>query len=368
MSKLFDRSVINGMELSNRFVRSATWEGMAAEDGTVTPKLTETLVALANGGVGLIITSHAYVLPEGQAGPWQLGIYKDELIDGLQEMTTAVHSFGAKIAMQISHAGNFAPKPLTGRPPMVVSNYEGLSKSPREEMTTDYIRKLVVAFADAARRAKAAGFDGVEIHSAHGYLLNQFLSPAFNHRADEYGGGIENRAGIHLEILQAIRKVVGREFPVLIKLNGQDFVENGLTLADSLQVGRMLTDAGLDAIELSGGLVTGGKLSPSRFGIKTEEEEAYFREDAQAFKNEIKLPLILVGGVRSLEVAERLVEDGVADYISMSRPFIREPNLINRWKAGDRRRALCKSDNMCFSPGMQGDGIYCVTEEREKGV
>lgn len=367
MSKLFDRSVINGMELSNRFVRSATWEGMAAEDGSVTPKLTETLVELARGGVGLIITSHAYVLPEGQAAPWQLGIYKDELIDGLRELTTAVHSFGAKIAMQISHAGNFAPSPLTGRPPMVVSNYEGLSKSPREEMTTEYIRQLVVAFADAARRAKAAGFDGVQIHSAHGYLLNQFLSPAFNRRADEYGGGVKNRARIHLEVLQAIRKVVGRESPVLIKLNGQDFVENGLTLADSLQVWRMLADAGLDAIELSGGLPTGGKFSPSRFGIKTEEEEAYFREDAQAFKNEIKLPLILVGGVRSLEVAERLVEDGVADYISMSRPFIREPDLINRWKAGDRRRALCKSDNMCFSPGLQGDGIYCVTEEREKG-
>jgi 2,4-dienoyl-CoA reductase-like NADH-dependent reductase (Old Yellow Enzyme family) len=367
MSKLFDRSVINGMELSNRFVRSATWEGMATKDGSVTPKLTETLVALARGGVGLIITSHAYVLPEGQAAPWQLGIYKDELIDGLKELTTAVHGFGAKIAMQISHAGNFAPTPLTGRPPMVVSNYEGLSKSPREEMTTEYIRKLVVAFADAARRAKAAGFDGVQIHSAHGYLLNQFLSPAFNRRADEYGGGVKNRARIHLEILQAIRTAVSREFPVLIKLNGQDFTENGLTLADSLQVGRMLADAGLDAIELSGGLPSGGKLSPSRLGIKTEEEEAYFREDAQAFKNEIKLPLILVGGVRSLEVAERLVDDGVADYISMSRPFIREPDLINRWKAGDRRRALCKSDNMCFSPGLQGDGIYCVTEEREKG-
>src|SRR5271157_2973117 len=192
MSKLFERSVINGMELSNRFVRSATWEGMAAEDGSVTPKLIETLVELARGGVGLIITSHAYVLPEGQAAPWQLGIYKDELIDGLQEMTTAVHSFGVKIAMQISHAGNFAPKPLIGRPPMVVSNYEGLSKSPREEMTIDYILGLVVTFGDAARRAKAAGFDAVQIHSAHGYLLNQFLSPAFNRRTDEYGGAIEN--------------------------------------------------------------------------------------------------------------------------------------------------------------------------------
>jgi len=129
----------------------------------------------------------------------------------------------------------------------------------------------------------------------------------------------------------------------------------------------MLVNAGLDAVELSGGLLTGGKLSPSRSAIKTEEQEAYFKDDAQAFKNEIKVPLILVGGMRSFEVAERLIENGVADYISMSRPFIREPALINRWKAGDRRRALCKSDNLCFGPGVQGQGIYCVTEEREAG-
>jgi 2,4-dienoyl-CoA reductase-like NADH-dependent reductase (Old Yellow Enzyme family) len=366
MSKLFERSVINGMELSNRFVRSATWEGMAAEDGSATPKLIETLVALAKGGVGLIITSHAYVLPEGQAGPWQLGIYKDELVDGLQKLTSAVHEAGGKIVLQFSHSGKFASPQLTGRSPLVVSDFDGLSKSPREEMTTDYIRKLVAAFGEAARRAKAAGFDGVQIHSAHGYLLSQFLSPAFNRREDEYGGGIENRARIHLEIYRSVRKAVGGEFPVLIKLNCRDFAENGLTLEDSLQVGRMLAEAGLDAVELSGGLLTGGKLSPSRMGIKSEEQEAYFREDAQAFKNEVNIPLILVGGMRSFEVAERLVADGVADYISMSRPFIREPALINRWKAGDRGRALCVSDNLCFAPGMQGKGIYCVSEELEK--
>ncbi len=367
MSKLFERSAINGMELSNRFVRSATWEGMAAEDGSVTPKLTETLAALARGGVGLIITSHAYVLREGQAGPWQLGIYKDELIEGLWDLTTAVHENGGKVVVQITHAGNFAAKQLIGRSPLVVSDFEGLSKSPRQEMTIDYIRELVVAFGESARRAKAAGFDGVQIHSAHGYLLSQFLSPAFNRREDEYGGSIENRARIHLETYQAVRKAVGDEFPVLIKLNCQDFAENGLRSEESRTVGRMLAEAGLDAIELSGGLLTGGKLSPSRSGIKSEEQEAYFKEDAQAFKNEINIPLILVGGIRSLEVAEHLVEDGVADYVSMSRPFIREPALINRWKAGDRQRARCNSDNLCFGPGMQGQGIYCVTEEQEKG-
>ncbi|MEA3223083.1 MAG: hypothetical protein U9P49_07970 [Thermodesulfobacteriota bacterium] len=127
-----------------------------------------------------------------------------------------------------------------------------------------------------------------------------------------------------------------------------------------------LANAGLDAIELSGGLRTSGKLSPSRAGINAEDKEAYFKEDARAFKNEINIPLILVGGTRSFDVAERIVEEMVTDYISMSRPFIREPDLINRWKAGDRSKAKCKSDNLCFSPIFKGDGVYCVTKEHEK--
>lgn len=367
MSKLFDITEINGMELSNRFVRSATWEGMASDDGAVTPKLIDTMVNLAKGGVGLIITSHSYVSKEGQAGPWQLAIYKDEFIPGLREMTTAVHDCGGKIVLQIAHAGNFAPSKLTGQAPLVVSDFEGLATSPRSEITPQDIQNLVAAFSDAAERAKAAGFDGIEIHSAHGYLFNQFLSPIFNRRQDEYGGDIGNRSRIHLETLNAVRRTVGKEYPVLIKLNCRDFQENGLTLEDSLRVGRMLADAGLDAIELSGGLLTGGKLSPSRPKIDTEDKEAYFQEEARSFKEHIDIPLILVGGTRSFEVAERLVYDKVTDYISMSRPFIREPDLINRWKAGDHRRAGCISDNQCFGPAMKGKGIYCVTEERELG-
>jgi 2,4-dienoyl-CoA reductase-like NADH-dependent reductase (Old Yellow Enzyme family) len=366
VSPLFQRTAINGMELSNRFVRSATWEGMATDDGAVTPKLIDTMVALAKGGVGMIITSHSYVVPEGQAGPWQLGIYKDELVSGLKKMTSAVHEHGGKIVVQLAHAGHFAFRSAMASAPVVVSNFEGLSKSPRQELTAEDIRNLVVRYADAAGRAKAAGFDGIQIHSAHGYLFSQFLSPVFNRREDQYGGDIRNRARVHVEAYRAMREAVGEGFPIMIKLNCQDFAENGLTLKDSLQVGRMLADEGLDAIELSGGLLTGGKLSPSRPGIKTEDKEAYFSEDAKAFKRQISIPLILVGGMRSLEVAERLVDDSVADYISMSRPLIREPALINRWKAGDRRRALCKSDNLCFQPAMQGDGIYCITEDREK--
>jgi 2,4-dienoyl-CoA reductase-like NADH-dependent reductase (Old Yellow Enzyme family) len=225
---------------------------------------------------------------------------------------------------------------------------------------------VVSAYGQAARRAQQAGFDGVQIHAAHGYLLNQFLSPAFNQRNDQYGGEIQNRARALIEVLVSVRKAVGKNFPVLVKLNCQDFIENGLTLEDSLQVGLMLTGNGIDAIELSGGVLIGGKLNPVRMGIKTEDKESYFKQGAMAFKKKVDVPLILVGGNRSFQVAERLVDEGVVDYISMSRPFIREPDLINRWKSGDLSRATCLSDNMCYGPAREGKGIYCVTEEKQR--
>lgn len=365
-SVLFETTSINGMKLANRFVRSATWEGMAADDGSVTPKLIETMTALAKGGVGLIISGHASVSPEGQAGPWQLGIYKNELIEGLKKMTGAVHDAGGKIVAQLAHAGHFAIKELTKQPPHVVSNFEGLAKSPRHELTGKDVANLVSAFADAAGRAKAAGFDGVQIHSAHGYLLSQFLSPAYNKRTDEYGGDIAGRSRIHLEIYNAIRKKVGNAYPVMIKINSEDYIENGLILEDSIQASKMLSDAGIDAIELSGGTLVSGKLSPSRSRITSEEKEAYFRNAASAYKQKISAPLILVGGNRSISVAEQLVKDGTCDYISMCRPFIREPDLVNRWKSGDQAPAKCKSDNMCFGPALEGKGIYCVVDEQER--
>jgi 2,4-dienoyl-CoA reductase-like NADH-dependent reductase (Old Yellow Enzyme family) len=366
MNRLFESSEINGMKLANRFVRSATCEAMAGLDGAVTPRLIDAMKTLARGGVGLIISGHAYIRQDGQASPWQLGVYKDDLIPGLREMADAVHAVEGKIVMQLAHAGHFAPEKLTGQFPVVASDYDGLSLSPRKELTVQGIQDLIAAFADAAKRARSAGFDGVQIHAAHGYLLSQFLSPVFNRRGDSYGGSLENRARFHIEVVHAIRKAVGKAFPVLIKMNCRDFVENGLSLEDSLIAGELLTRAGLDAIELSGGLPTGGKLSPIRLGIHSQDKEAYFREESRAFKKRIPIPLILVGGNRSIEVSEQLVEAGAADYIAMSRPLIREPDLISRWKSGDHRRAECTSDNLCFGPGLEGKGIYCVTEEREK--
>lgn len=366
MSTLFESAKISSMVLRNRFVRSATWEAMATANGQVTPRLVDTTAALARGGVGLIISGHAYIRPAGQAGPLQLGAYKDDLIPGLRQMAAAAHDHGAKILLQIAHAGYFAAHNLTGMPPLAVSASVKLDDIPRREFTAADIADVAQAFAAAAGRAKAAGFDGVQIHSAHGYLFNQFLSPLFNRRADEYGGSLANRARVHLETIRAVRRTVGADYPILIKANGRDYAEGGLELEESVEAAALMEQAGLDAIELSSGMTKFSKFGSARTGITAQAKEAYNQEEAKAFKRRLKIPLILVGGIRSLTVAERLVRDGVCDFISMSRPFIREPGLVNRWKSGDRRKATCISDNLCFGPARSGEGVYCVTEAKKR--
>lgn len=366
MADLFETTRINGMTLANRFVRSATWEGLAADDGASTPKLAGLMATLAKGGVGLIISGHAYVRPEGQAGPWQLGACKDELIPELTVMTNTVHVAGGRIVLQLAHAGFFADPRLTGRTPLAPSALAETAKSPRREMTPDDIAAVVEAFGCAAGRAKQAGFDGVQIHAAHGYLLSQFLSPAFNRRTDRYGGTLDNRARALVEVLGAVRRTVGPDYPVLVKMNCGDFIENGLSLDDAVRVAEHLADNGIDAIEISGGVVTGGKLSPSRMGIHSAEKEAYFLDRARAFRKAVEVPLILVGGNRSYAVAETIIREETVDYIAMSRPLIRQPDLINRWQSGDREKAECLSDNQCFAPARAGEGIFCVTRQKSQ--
>jgi 2,4-dienoyl-CoA reductase-like NADH-dependent reductase (Old Yellow Enzyme family) len=198
-------------------------------------------------------------------------------------------------------------------------------------------------------------------------LLSQFLSPFYNRRKDEYGGSLENRARIVLEVLESIRGRVQADYPVMIKLNSQDFVEVGLSVDESLKVAAMLDASGIDAIELSGGTFYASKLTPVRKGrLDSQNDEVYYKNEAGRFKQAVGVPLMLVGGIRSFEVAERLVDDGTADYISLCRPFIREPDLVNRWKSGDRRKAFCISDNECFRPGRSGEGISCVMTEKDK--
>jgi len=365
MSKLFETTQISSLTLENRFVRSATWEGMASENGACTRKLIELMVRLARGGVGLIITGHAHVSPEGQAAPWQLGIYRDDFVDGLNDMTDSVHAAGGKIVMQLAHAGCHANSELSGQEPVGPSVMENEKGPFCREMSGEDIRRVIEAFGRAAFRAKQAGFDGVQIHAAHGYLLSQFLSSFYNKRTDDYGGSLGNRARMVVEVLREIKREAGHQYPVMIKLNSEDFVEGGMTVDEMLQIAARLELAGIDAIELSGGTMYSGKYSAVRRGkLKSEVDEVYYPEAARQFKSRMKLPLMLVGGIRSFAVAERLVNHNLADYISLSRPLIREPDLVNRWKSGDRGRAACQSDNLCFKPALQGEGIYCVTERK----
>ncbi len=336
------------MVLANRFVRSATWAGMATDDGAPTPGLVNLIAGLAVGQVGLIITGHAYVREDGQHAPWQLGICQDTLIPGLKDITSAVHAHDSKIVVQLGFGGAYLSKARVG------------------SMRTDDFHVLAEAFGQAALRAREAGFDGIQILAAHGFFLSQMLCPRYNDRSDEYGGNIANRAQALLEVVEAIRSAVGRDYPVLVKLNCEDFVEHGLTLDDSVKVAGMLEMAGVDAIELSGGLLNNPNVMQSTIG--SGDPRAYFQSQAGAFKETIKIPLILVGGIRSYEAAEQLVGEGFADYISMSRPFIREPELVKRWKSGDRREAFCISCDNCFEPIKKGEGVSCQPLEPEEAV
>lgn len=340
MKTLFEPSRINTLSLANRFIRSATWEGLADDNGKCTCRLIELMSELAQGGVGLIITGHSYVHLNGRHSPGQLGIDRDLLIPSLQSMTRAVHDSGGKIAVQLGYGGAY------------------LSKSRLRSLSGRDIQETVMSYAQAAIRAKEADFDAVQIFAAHGFFLSQFLCPRYNDRKDIYGGDIQNRARILLEVLEAVRQAVGPDYPVLVKLNAQDFVENGLSLQEAIQVGLMLAERGLDAIELSGGLLNNP--NALRHKIKSEQDEAYFKDEARTFKDKIKIPLILVGGIRSYNVARLLIEQGIADYVSMSRPFICEPNLVKRWQSGSLAKAACISCNNCVEQAKAGHGVSCI--------
>ena len=343
MNTLFEPNKIGTLSLANRFIRSATWAGMADDDGNCSSRLIELMANLAIGRVGLIITGHTYVQQNGRHSPWQLGIDRDELIPGLKRMTRAVHDKNGKIAVQLGYGGAY------------------LSKSRLRSLSVSDIQEIINDYGKAAGRAKEADFDAVQIFAAHGFLLSQFLCPRYNDRSDMYGGSIQDRSRIVLEVLDSIRKAVGPDYPVLIKINSRDFVENGLSLKESVQVGVMLRDRGIDAIELSGGLLNNPDML--RAEIKNEEDEAYFKGEAGFFKEKIKVPLILGGGIRSYNVARQLIEQGTADYISMCRPFICEPGLVRRWHSGNLAKAACISCNNCVEQVKSGRGISCVPKE-----
>jgi 2,4-dienoyl-CoA reductase-like NADH-dependent reductase (Old Yellow Enzyme family) len=368
MAELFETVSINGMTLANRFVRSATWEGLASRDGSVTAKLTEMMVELARNEVGLIISSYAFVSPEGQSAPGQLAIYDDCFVARLRAMVQAVHEAGGKIAAQIVHCGRFADFALTGLPPIGPSNVAKDGQTTCRAMSKPDIANIVSAFTQAALRAKRAGFDAIQLHAAHGFLLSQFLSPALNQRRDEYGGTLENRARLLLQVTRSVRKAIGAGYPLLVKLNSEDFLEGGLTRNEAVKVAALLEAASVDAIEFSGGtMVSPENFSPVRPGkLKIPQNEVFYRQAAKLYKTKVRIPLMLVGGIRSWETASDLIRRGVADFISLSRPLICEPGLVKRWHQGDRRPSECGSCNSCFTPAGDGRGVYCVAMEKKR--
>lgn len=235
MATLFEKTTVNGMTMRNRMVRSATWEGMCEQDGRPTERLINYYRDLAQGGIGLIVSGYAFVLPDGKHNRGQMGIHTDDFADDFKNLTHAVHKAGGKIAGQLVHAGGQSDARNAGRQPFAPSAVK-VDQFPEvpAELTRDEIIKIVTAFGEAACRAKSWGFDAVQLHGAHGFLINQFLSPLTNRRTDEYGGSIENRCRFVLEVYRKVRETVGADYPVLIKLNAADHIDGGLEIDDAI--------------------------------------------------------------------------------------------------------------------------------------
>jgi len=366
MNSLFEQTTINGMALQNRLVRSATWEGMCDTEGRPGEKIISLYRELAHGGVGLIITGYTFVSPEGKQLPGKMGIHTDDFAAAMSEMTRIVHNAGSKICIQLVHAGGQTDSANAGQQPIAPSSIK-TDQYPEvpAEMSLEDISAVIIAFQNGAHRAKQWGFDAIQIHGAHGYLISQFLSPLTNRRQDKYGGSLENRCRFLMEVYGAIRSVVGKEFPVMIKLNGSDNLKGGFTTEEAVLTAKSLDRAGIDAIEVSGGTPASGKKSPARMKIDSQEKEAYNLPFAKQIKAAVTCPVMVVGGFRSFAVADKTIRES-ADYVSMARPFIREPGLSLRWKTGDRSPAHCISCNGCFKPGIKEGGIYCVVEKEKQ--
>lgn len=364
MTTLFEQLTINGMTLRNRLVRSATWEGMCDPDGRPTERLINYYRDLARGEVGLIITGYAFVSREGKQLPGKMGIHVDDFADEMRALTAAVHAQGGKICLQLVHAGGQSDSKSAGQSPVAPSAVK-VDQFPEvpQELSKAEIARLVAAFADGARRAKDYGFDAVQLHGAHGYLINQFLSPLTNRRGDEYGGAVENRCRFLLEVCRAVRTAVGADYPVMIKLNGCDNLDGGLSAEDALFAAKALDAEGIDAIEVSGGTSASGSQTPVRTKIDTIEQEGYNLALAKGIKAAVGCTVLAVGGFRSPQIVQQAVADGL-DGIALSRPLIWEPDLPRRWQAGDTAKARCISCNGCFRPGLKEGGIRCVVKDK----
>ena len=360
---LFQPGRIGSVEIANRIVRAGTSETAAGEAGEVTNRLVHIYEDLARNRVGLILSGHMYCHPRGQYATRQVGIHEDGMVPGLSRLAEAVHRHGGKVFAQLAHAGSQSR--VAGNDPLAPSPVpNALTGRSVEAATEAEIQEAIVAFAAGAARAVEAGFDGVHIHGANGYLISEFSSPLTNKRTDKWGGSPDARDTFFVEVLKAVRKAVPSNVAVTVKVGLEDAVPGGMQLAEGVRRGSILAGAGADAIEVSCNAMRVPSdsakeyvaVSPRRaLGdlllhrlISSPHPEAYFLESARMLRRHVSKPIILVGGMRIPATMESIVERGDADFIALARPFIREPDLVVKLAEGRRGPVACTSCNLCL--------------------
>jgi 2,4-dienoyl-CoA reductase-like NADH-dependent reductase (Old Yellow Enzyme family) len=360
---LLAKGCLGPLATRNRLIRAGTSETMALDDGAVSDELVSLYRVLAQGGVGAIFTGHMYCHERGRYLRGQTGIYDDGLLPGLRRLTDVVHASGGLVLAQLAHAGSQS-RAAGVRPvaPSAVAN--ALTGRVAPAASADEIAEAIQAFAAGARRAIAAGFDGVHIHGANGYLVSEFLSPLTNRRQDEWGGDAERRSRFVLEVIRAVRAHVPSDRALTLKLGVVDAPGRGLALDESLPVAARAVAAGVDAIEVSCGVMVRigdsareyvavdrrralADLLPHRV-FRAPANEAYFMPWARALRDRVSTTLVAVGGMRRTETMNALLESGDADFIAMARPYIREPDLAAQIGAGRTGRVDCTSCNLCL--------------------
>jgi 2,4-dienoyl-CoA reductase-like NADH-dependent reductase (Old Yellow Enzyme family) len=354
MSLLFEPFTINRLQIKNRFVRSATMDNMG-KDGMVTEAQLNLYRELARGEVGLIISSGIFPSQDGWAGIGQLGAHRDEMIPSLKKIPDVVHENGGKVAAQLLHGGWFCNPKITGSQPVgpspIVNPFSGASV---KGLSSDEVYEEVDGFVQAGRRLIEAGFDAVQIHGAHSWLVSAFLSPASNYRQDEWGGSAEKRLNFILRILEGMRRIAGPDYPIFIKVGMKDYHPEGKTLAEGIDNAIMMEAAGMDAIEISEGI----EIERSHH-IRLDALSPYYLEECREARQALKLPLILVGGMRKLKDMEQVLAEGIADAVSMCRPLVMDQHLVRKFRQGITDRSECTSCNGCA--GMaRGKMAHCI--------
>ncbi|MDI6710059.1 MAG: NADH:flavin oxidoreductase [Thermoanaerobacterales bacterium] len=318
MPNLFSALETPKLSLKNRIVMPPMANNLCAENGAVNDILIAHYQRRAEAEVALLIVEHSYVLPSGRAGRKQLGIHDDALVAGLRRLVDEVHRRGAKIGIQITHAGSNTSSEVLGHQPLAPSPVPHPSKRYNEvpkELSKDELGTIRESFAAAARRAKEAGFDMVEIHGAHGYLLNQFFSPLTNRRDDEYGGSFENRLRFPREVVAAVRQAVGETFCIFYRFGADDQMAGGITTDDARRAAPLLVEAGVDVLDLSGGMC----------GASSKTGTGFFNYLAEAVKPVVNVPVMVTGGLGDPRQANRVIEEGIADLVGIGRALLADP-------------------------------------------